>query len=253
MAEQHFLSQQQQVNTVAYQPSVEAYREFQHDVTSTVLHWMAKGLQMDPQRLGQSAALQELLQPYCRWMGNAPCWMQFAGLLAAKKCQDWSGVDHAALSVPRVEALPATSSSSPDTTTNPEHWMSSDPTATTPAIEAPEYIDVDAIPEMEMEREEQPPSSSAPTSTPTTSSPARDEDHVDHGKTKKKSTKKTADSKISTKEKPKKEKKPKKEVAVVAAAVTETEEPRAKRSKKQRPTPILVEDTLTSAELTVEP
>lgn len=100
--------------------SPETLAEFQRDVTATVLHWLAKALQMDPQRLEHSTALRELLQPYTAWMGNAPHWMQFTGLLAAKKCQEWSGIEATTTTGEPSAALALTYG-----TLDPDRWMSS--------------------------------------------------------------------------------------------------------------------------------
>lgn len=137
--------------------SPEASREFQDVVTHTLLHWMARGMSMDPERLQDSPALRELLQPCVQWMGNAPRWMQFAGLLAAKKCQEVSGelprevIERtAAAATPALEWRPATTPTE-ETTVHEDHWMSiveTDPITTQNDSFVPtqhvEYIDVDA-------------------------------------------------------------------------------------------------------------
>lgn len=132
-------------------------REFQKDVTATVLHWMARGLQMDPQRLAASPALRELMQPYTQWMGNAPCWMQFTGLLLAKKCQEWSGLPTEI--VERVEAgeVPPPLLMHAPEADDPNRWIPTSsnhiPMATTTHYsEQPiPIVDVDALPEEEMD------------------------------------------------------------------------------------------------------
>lgn len=191
MAEHQFqtLLQQQESGAEASGPlrlsaptttSPEAAQEFQRDVTATVLHWVAKGIHMDPRRLEGSPALRELLLPYLQWMGNAPCWMQFTGLLMAKKCQDWSGLPMEILGsvsndvndivgtseegvpLPSITWTPPSSAPSPEfTTSNPERWMSS----SSPAA-IPEYIDVDAQPSSNHPEEESSPSSSSSSTPP---------------------------------------------------------------------------------------
>lgn len=134
MADRHFQSPenpQPPTTTSAWSP--ETALEVQRDLTATMLYWMAKALHMEPQRLEQSPALQEMLRPYFQWLSNAPPWMQFTSLLAAKKCQQWSGIVHDEGRWP-----PFYTELTTETAPHDCHWM--------PSSAAPEreYIDVDA-------------------------------------------------------------------------------------------------------------
>lgn len=173
MAQQHYASLTHHLPEpapYASRLSEATCREFQRDVTDTVLHWVARGMRMDPQELAHSPALREFLQPYMQWMGNAPHWMQFTGLLLAKKCHELSVGPRDPLVVlgqegeQGVEIPPGTMSSTaadrctatppppPPPPTDADCWMpipdeatTSDPWPPTDATQPllPDYIDVD--------------------------------------------------------------------------------------------------------------
>lgn len=174
--------------------SQDSLREFGEDITLTVLHFVAKGLHMDPAHLVRSPALRQLLQPYVQWMGNAPHWMQFAGLLFAKKCH---GLVVQPPPVQMEAEMIAAQSTRPIQPTDPEGtdpnqdcWMS--------IVPAPEYIDVDALhptPEADSPHEEayEDPQAAAYLVEPTTvvsaaptSTPVRKPRSERHGSRKKK-------------------------------------------------------------------
>lgn len=239
--------QQPEVDLEAYDTAVRtttslaAQHEWQHDVTSTVLYWLAKGLHMDPRRLESSPALRELLQPYLQCMGNAPCWMQFAGLLAAKKCQDWTGMGMIMMpddmemqtDVP-VDTIPPPppTSDAPGVLIDDDRWMSI------------EYIDVDAVCPETAEKDNTttlvepvvPNETEEETTTRETPEPM---DHVgrddDHNPTVSKKSKKTTTVKKSKEEK-----------AVISTTTSNTkkkrpaaaeESPQTKKPKKSKVTP----------------
>lgn len=130
-------------------------------MTETVLHYVAKGMRMDPEELANSPGLRQLMEPYVQWMEHAPHWMQFAGLLVAKKCHrmilgqsrtdtttahgkrnDECGDDIRSVHPNDHQSSLLPPPTTPEPTPNEDRWMS--PLDLTHSV-----VDVDAIPDLE--------------------------------------------------------------------------------------------------------
>lgn len=61
-------------------------QEFNDHMRTALLCALARGMQIPVNDLARSPALHTLLQPYMQWFQQTPSWMQFGGLLLAKKC-----------------------------------------------------------------------------------------------------------------------------------------------------------------------
>ena len=62
-------------------------QEFNNHVRTALLCVLARSLQIPVPELARSPALHSLLQPYMQRFQQTPTWMQFGGLLLAKKCE----------------------------------------------------------------------------------------------------------------------------------------------------------------------
>lgn len=125
-------------------------QEFGSDMTVSVLHLLAKSLNMEPRVLYESPALRQLLQPYVQWLQHTPQWMQIMGLVCAKKLHGM--VVHNGEHDPDTEArahAPNLSILPGEIDSNQDRWMSSSEPTT--VATAPEYIDVDQLPDQEEE------------------------------------------------------------------------------------------------------
>lgn len=62
-------------------------QEFNNHMRTAMLCVVARGLQIPVHDLARSPALHCLMQPYMQWFQQTPPWLQFSGLLLAKKCE----------------------------------------------------------------------------------------------------------------------------------------------------------------------